>query len=537
MSRCAALGDKPPVVSLLDETDPGAGLRLTFQAATVASGGNTTGISGGGGVVDNAWACPGGRRTFTLDLLCPFTRAQHGTGPDPEAVSRAAPMPVTITAEGEVTSGLACAFAAVIRHPAACPTLSARNPSAAPETFAATDGDAATQQRSGSASTIQPSSDLVAPTLQWERTRRRIERHVGADEQYDHFELKVSNAAAMPSSPAEQFVAEPLRCGFFAVSPYARFVRFNPPAVTLRPGQSMLLDIRLPSRYLAVPYSETGNDGSSSASGYHEMSVSLQCNGVTAPGSSGGAASGVDGQGGTLIRLAREEWPSPGGGTGSPEDVRAAQTAAAHRLVVVVLLLALFSLCVKHNNMSPRYRRPDCRPFCEGDGLMCDDDGEGGITGRRSGYRIEARRDTPPPLPKVDETDCDTAFAQALLDAQAASLADVAAAHLQGSTHTDAVPTESACVAMPAETVSADEQAQVQAAAAAPTEPAPTLPACAVCLAAPRDTVLLPCRHVATCGPCTRRMQIEARTQAPGGVMSCPVCRSPSTGHFTLFVS
>jgi hypothetical protein len=65
--------------------------------------------------------------------------------------------------------------------------------------------------------------------------------------------------------------------------------------------------------------------------------------------------------------------------------------------------------------------------------------------------------------------------------------------------------------------------------------PGAQLPACAVCLVRPRDCVLLPCRHVATCGGCTRTMLALAADNAGG--RACPVCRTPVIGHFTLFVS
>ena len=477
-SRCAALGDAPPVVSLLDAADPKAGLRVTFTAAALDES-----APGGGG--DAAWACPGGQRTLTLDVLCPQA------GVTEEVASHAVPVPVSISPSAVSQSGLACAFSAMIRHPAACPVVSSLSSQHSVQRVGASDGDV------DAGGVSQPLADVSAtPMLKWERTRRRIERHVGADEQYDHFQISVSNVALpVTLTPAAAAAVEPLRCGFFAVSPYARFVKFAPPAATLKQGESVQLDIRLPSRYLAVPYDSAPGAPSTS----HDMSVSLQCNG------------GGDPSTGVLIPLVRQDWPAPG--NGQPVDVRAAQTEAARRLVVVIVVLGLAGSCASS------HARRHSRAVHDGG---CDDDGEGGITGRRSGYRqhhtqcgvesCEADTMCRPPLPPPAEYDDTLAFEEALAAATAASLSDARAGLSDG--------------AVAAGSVGVADDAMAQ-----------SLPACAVCLVAPRDCVLLPCRHVATCGGCTRRMQAEARTAAPGGVMACPVCRVPAVSHVTLFVS
>ena len=518
-SRCAALGDSAPVVSLLDAEDPRAGVRVTFSAATRGDDGAASTNS----AADAAWACPGGKRTLTLDVLCPHIVGDSNG----EAASHAGPLPVSIAPAAVSQAGLACAFSAMIRHPAACPVVSKLSGQHTATHVAATDGEV---DVSGN---TQPAPDAMAtPMLRWERTRRRIERHVGADEQvcphmasrwhqcmresdilpppamqYDHFQLSVSNAALPVTLTAAAAAAvEPLRCGFFAVSPYARFVRFNPPAATLKPGESVQLDIRLPSRYLAVPFSE-GKDGTPPTTS-HDMSVSLQCNG------------GGDPSTGVLIPLVRQDWPAPGNGV--PVDVRAAQAEAARRLVVVVVVLCLAGLCASSH--ARRHRGVV-------DGGEADDDGEGGITGRRSGYRAKKQQQGGDAFSTVENCvgdacgaaapdgeeggDTTQAFEAALAAATAASLSDARAA-----------PGGAEGAATAGRLAAGDESPA-----------AASLPACAVCLVAPRDCVLLPCRHVATCGGCTRRMQAEARTAAPGGVMACPVCRVPAVSHVTLFVS
>ena len=465
----------------MDAGDPKAGLRVTFTAATT----DESPPRGGG---DTVWACPGGQRTLTLEVLCPQA------GVTEEAASHAVPVPVSISSSAVSQSGLACAFSAMIRHPAACPVVSSLSSQHSEQHVGASDGDV------DAGGVTQPQPDATAtPMLRWERTRRRIERHVGADEQYDHFQIAVSNAALPVTLTAAAAAAvEPLRCGFFAVSPYARFVKFVPPAATLKPGESVQLDIRLPSRYLAVPYDSAPGALSTS----HDMSVSLQCNG------------GGDPSTGVLIPLVRQDWPAPG--NGQPVDVRAAQTEAARRLVVVMIVMGLAGSCASS------HARRHARAVHDGG---CDDDGEGGITGRRSGYRQHHKQqcsvescetDTmcggPPPQPPA-ECDDTLAFEEALAAATAASLSDARAGLSEG--------------AVAAGSVGVADDAPAAA----------SLPACAVCLVAPRDCVLLPCRHVATCGGCTRRMQAEARTATPGGVMACPVCRVPAVSHVTLFVS
>jgi rubrerythrin len=43
---------------------------------------------------------------------------------------------------------------------------------------------------------------------------------------------------------------------------------------------------------------------------------------------------------------------------------------------------------------------------------------------------------------------------------------------------------------------------------------------CVVCLAAPEDSLLLPCKHIAMCAECTKTV-VASRSQP-----QCPVCRS-----------
>ena len=51
---------------------------------------------------------------------------------------------------------------------------------------------------------------------------------------------------------------------------------------------------------------------------------------------------------------------------------------------------------------------------------------------------------------------------------------------------------------------------------------ADTQPECVICLEAPRNAVLLPCRHLCVCDDCLREID------------SCPICRSPFARYITF---
>jgi len=55
---------------------------------------------------------------------------------------------------------------------------------------------------------------------------------------------------------------------------------------------------------------------------------------------------------------------------------------------------------------------------------------------------------------------------------------------------------------------------------------------CCICLLRPRDTAILPCRHVAVCCACVRRLT------APGcDGAACPICRGPLDSWLELYLS
>jgi hypothetical protein len=59
-----------------------------------------------------------------------------------------------------------------------------------------------------------------------------------------------------------------------------------------------------------------------------------------------------------------------------------------------------------------------------------------------------------------------------------------------------------------------------------------------VCLDAPRDTLLLPCKHLVLCQGCSRHLQQHAQQEGSSSGSSsssrralCPVCRVPVAQH------
>jgi hypothetical protein len=75
-------------------------------------------------------------------------------------------------------------------------------------------------------------------------------------------------------------------------------------------------------------------------------------------------------------------------------------------------------------------------------------------------------------------------------------------------------------------------------AAAAPPSGAAAL--CTVCLSRPRDTVILPCRHVALCMTCARRLAPppgEGSAGAVPGAGVCPICRGRLENYLQLFMA
>ena len=78
-----------------------------------------------------------------------------------------------------------------------------------------------------------------------------------------------------------------------------------------------------------------------------------------------------------------------------------------------------------------------------------------------------------------------------------------------------------------AEGPAAGEPDDCDAASATPGSPS----CCSVCLVRPRDAALLPCRHVALCGPCAERLCSD------GAASVCPICRRPIDTWLQLYMA
>ena len=52
--------------------------------------------------------------------------------------------------------------------------------------------------------------------------------------------------------------------------------------------------------------------------------------------------------------------------------------------------------------------------------------------------------------------------------------------------------------------------------------------ACSVCLDAPKDSAMLPCRHRCVCAACAADLLAVADPR-------CPICRAPAASHLQLF--
>nr|XP_047134472.1 uncharacterized protein LOC124812224 [Hydra vulgaris] len=81
----------------------------------------------------------------------------------------------------------------------------------------------------------------------------------------------------------------------------------------------------------------------------------------------------------------------------------------------------------------------------------------------------------------------------------------------------------------------ADGQQQPGHAAAGPTAAGPAAEPCCICMASPKDTILLPCGHVCVCSTCAALLEAQGLDDEPEGVYLCPVCRTRVTSRHRLF--
>lgn len=330
-----------------------------------------------------------------------------------------------------------------------------------------------------------------APVLRWSRIRRRVEHHVGADERYEHFEAKLFNSGGGQ-----------LRVSFFALRD-ARFISFRPKAASLGPGESCTLDVTVPTRFVS-----------------DATAISLQSNGGSAE-----------------FWLSRDDWPLGSGGRalqyGQLSDDR------RRTLLAFTALLCAVGASLRQCSLA------DCFPS-DGDDEEGGNWGEGGVTGRsrrpRESRPARAHAKEGPPAPKEEQEEEPGAWQVWTEEALTAAAAE------------ELTPSEVPMPHRDVESVHAKAcgDGGATAACAPPGDAAGaqfhSSQLCAVCLVAPKDTVLVPCRHLTTCMPCTRSLQARAaaENEAAGGVaggraganghFNCPVCRATVTAHFQLYL-
>ena len=63
----------------------------------------------------------------------------------------------------------------------------------------------------------------------------------------------------------------------------------------------------------------------------------------------------------------------------------------------------------------------------------------------------------------------------------------------------------------------------------------PAAEPCCICMASPKDTILLPCGHVCVCSTCAALLEAQGIDGEPEGVYLCPVCRTRVTSRHRLF--
>ncbi|XP_065679020.1 uncharacterized protein LOC124814962 [Hydra vulgaris] len=81
----------------------------------------------------------------------------------------------------------------------------------------------------------------------------------------------------------------------------------------------------------------------------------------------------------------------------------------------------------------------------------------------------------------------------------------------------------------------ADGQQQPGHAAAGPAAAGPAAEPCCICMASPKDTILLPCGHVCVCSTCAALLEAQGIDDEPEGVYLRPVCRTRVTSRHRLF--
>ena len=319
------------------------------------------------------------------------------------------------------------------------------------------------------------------PKLEWEGLGFLSDHHVGSAPTA-HFGIRIRNAGGGE-----------LQASFFVTSPSARFFVPRPRDLVLQPGQERIVDIRAPLYLLDAESRFREN-----------ATATIQSNGGTA-----------------AFSLSPEDWPEPPRGLkvhqmtngnhawhATPADAGAKLRLGGAMCVVGLLVLWLVARAARaHAHASLRAERRARKP---------PDDSEAGLAAAMAAAAAAASE-----AGDAAGSDEDALAAVRALQAREARAAEKAAA----------------LEAWHAESAWRDSDTTERDADAAPAAgSAPGASLCVVCLVRPRDVVALPCRHVALCMSCARRLVASIGDDGAAGG-ACPLCRGRVENYLQLFLS
>ena len=320
------------------------------------------------------------------------------------------------------------------------------------------------------------------PSLEWEGLGFLSDHHVGSAPTA-HFGVRIKNAGGGE-----------LQASFFVTSPSARFFVPRPRDLVLQPGQERIVDIRAPLYLLDAESRFREN-----------ATATIQSNGGTA-----------------AFSLSPEDWPEPPRGLkvhqmtngnhawhATPPDAAAKLRLGGAMCIVGLLVLWLVARAARaHAYASLRAERRARKP---------PDDTEAGLAAAMAAAAASSEAGD------AAGSDEDALAAVRAMQAREARAAEKAAAletwHAE-SAWRESDPTER----------------EAEASTAAPSTAAPGVSMCVVCLVRPRDVVALPCRHVALCICCARRLVASTGDDGTAGG-ACPLCRGRVENYLQLFLS
>ena len=329
-----------------------------------------------------------------------------------------------------------------------------------------------------------PATPAGPPVLEWEGLGFLSDHHVGSAPTA-HFGIRVKNAGGGE-----------LQASFFVTSPSARFFVPRPRDLVLQPGQERIVDIRAPLYLLDAESRFREN-----------ATATIQSNGGTA-----------------AFSLTPEEWPEPPRGLkvhqmtngnhawhATPANATAQMQLGGGMAVVGLLVLWLVARAARaHAYASLRAERRARKP---------PDDTEAGLAAAMAAAAAASASDAG----DAAGSDEDALAAVRAMQAREARAAEKAAA--LETWHAESAWRESDAT-----------EREADANAAAPSTAAPGSSICVVCLVRPRDVVALPCRHVALCMSCARRLVASTGDDGTAGG-ACPLCRGRVENYLQLFLS